>query len=186
MMLIRIVFGRIQALKTPFNYHFKACSTAYQAVLSNIFQLIPVMCKSSSKLHQNIVQMSKSLMMLIRIVFGRIQALKILFNYHFKACSTAYQAVLSNIFQLIPVMCKGSSKLHQNIVQMRKSLMMLIRIVFGRIQALKIPFNYHFKACSTAYQAVLSNIFQLIPVIFKSSSKIRQNIVQPVKMSKGL
>ena len=186
MMFIRFVFSRIQALKILFNYHFNACSTAYQAVLSNIFQLIPVIFKSAPKLHQNIVQMSKSLMMLIRIVFGRIQALKIPFNYHFKACSTTYQAVLSNIFQLIPVIFKSAPKLHQNIVQMSKSLMMLIRIVFGRIQALKIPFNYHFKACSTTYQAVLSNIFQLIPVIFKSAPKLHQNIVQPVKTSKGL
>ena len=170
MMFIRFVFGRIQALKTPFNYHFKACSTAYQAVLSNIFQLIPVIFKSTPKLHQNIVQMSKSLMMLIRIVFGRIQALKIPFNYHFKACSIAYQAVLSNIFQLIPVIFKSAPKLHQNILQISKRLMIFIRYVFNRIQALKTPFNYHFKACLTAYQAVLSNIFQLIPVIFKSSS----------------
>ena len=186
MVFIRFVFGRIQALKTPFNYHFKACSTAYQAVLSNIFQLNPVIFNSAPKLHQNIVQMSKSLIMLIRIVFGRIQALKIPFNYHFKACSTTYQAVLSNTFQLIPVMCKSSSKLHQNIVQNLKkmSVILFIRFAFDRIQALKTPFNYHFNACSTAYQAVLSNIFQLIPVIFKSAPKLHQNIVQNIKKVK--
>ena len=125
MMFIRFVFGRIQALKTPFNYHFNACSTAYQAVLSNIFQLIPVIFKSAPKLHQNIVQMSKSLMMLIHILFGRIQALKTPFNYHFNACSTAYQAVLSNIFELIPVIFKSAPKLHQNIVQNLKKVKVL-------------------------------------------------------------
>ena len=177
-MFIRFVFGRIQALKFLFNYHFNACSTAYQAVLSNIFQLIPVIFKSAPKLHQNIVQtvkMSKIVMIFIRFVFGRIQALTIPFNYHFKACSTAYQAVLSNIFQLISMIFKSATKLHQNIVvqTVRKinSVMIFIRFVFVRIQALKIPFNYYFKSCSTAYQAVLSNIFQINPVIFKSAPK---------------
>ena len=126
-------------------------------------------------------------MMLIHIVFGRIQALKIPFNYHFNACSTAYQAVLSNIFQLIPVILKPHPNYPQNIVQtlkMSKSVINLNRILFGRIQALKTPFNYHFNACSTAYQAVLSNIFQLIPVIFKSAPKLHQNIVQNLKKVK--
>ena len=186
-MFIRFVFDRIQAQQTPFNYHFKACSTAYKGVLSNIFQLIPVIFKSAPKLHQNIVQtvkMSKSVLMLISCVFGRIQALKIPINYHFKACSTAYQAVRSNIFQLISMIFNSAPKLHQNIVQtvkMSNSVMMLISIVFGQIKALTIPFNYHFKACSTAYQAVLSNIFQLISMIFKSAPKLHQNIVQPVR-----
>ena len=184
MIFIRYVFNRIQALKTPFNYQFKACSTAYQAVLSNIFELIPVIFKSAPKLHQNIVQMSNGLMIFIRYVFNRIQALKTPFNYQFKACSTAYQAVLSNIFQLIPVIFKSAPKLHQNIVQMSKGLMIFIRYVFNRIQALKTPFNYQFKACSTAYQAVLSNIFELIPVIFKSAPKLHQNIVQNLKKVK--
>ena len=187
MIFIRFVVVRIQAIKILFNYHVNACSTAYQTVLSNIFQLIPVIFKSAPKLHQNIVQtvkMSKSVLMFISFVFGRIQALKISFNYHFKACSTAYQAVLSNIFQLIPVIFKSAPKLHQNIVRNvknTKSVMMFISFVFGRIQALTIPFNYHFKACSTAYQAVLSNIFQLISMIFKSAPKLHQNIVQPVR-----
>ena len=189
-MFICFVFGRIQALKFPFNYHFNACSTAYQAVFSNIFQLISMIFKSAPTLHQNIVQtvrMSKSVMILISFVSGRIQALKIPFNYHFKACSTAYQAVFSNIFQVIPVTYKSAPKLHQNIVQtvrMSKSVMILISFVSGRIQALTIPFNYHFKACSTAYQAVLSNIFQLIPVIFKIALKVHQTIVKNVKNRK--
>ena len=192
MIFIRFVFGRIQAQQIPFNYHFNACSTAYQTVLSNIFQLIPVIFKGAPKLHQNIVQtvkMSKSVLMLISCVFGRIQALKILFNYHFKACSTAYQAVLSNIFQLISMIFKSAPKLHQNIVQivkMSNSVMMLISFVFGQIKALKIPFNYHFKASSTTYQAVLSNIFQLISMIFKSAPKLHQNIAQTVKMSESV
>ena len=149
-MFIRFFFGRIQAIKILFNYHVNGCSTAYQTVLSNIFQLIPVIFKSAPKLHQNIVQtvkMSKSVMISIPFVFGRIQALKIPFNYHFKACSTVYQAVLSNIFQISPVIFKSAPKLHQNIVQISKSLMISIPFVFGRIQALTIPFNYHFKAC---------------------------------------
>ena len=181
-MFIRFVSGRIQALIIPINYHFKACSTAYQALLSNIFQLIPVIFKSSSKVIQINVQNVKdikSVMMFISFVFGRIQALKIPFNYHFKACSTAYQAVLSNIFQIIPVIFKSAPKEHQTMIKnfkKRKSMMIFIRVVFGRIQALKIPFNYHFKACSTAYQAVLSNIFQIIPVIFKSAPKEHQTM----------
>ena len=189
-MFICFVFGRIQVLKIPFNYHFNACSTAYQAVYSNIFQLISMIFKSAPKLHQNIVQtvrMSKSVMILISFVSGRIQALTIPFNYHFKACSTAYQAVFSNIFQVIPVTYKSAPKLHQNIVQivkMSKIVMMFISFVFGRIQALKISFNYHFKACSTAYQAVLSNIFQLIPMIFKIAPKVHQTIVKNVKNRK--
>ena len=191
-MLIRFVFDRIQAQQIPFNYHFKACSTAYKGVLSNIFQLISMIFKSAPKLHQNIVQTVRninSMIIFIRFVFGRIQAKQILFNYHFKACSTAYSAVLSNIFQLIPVIFKCSPKVHQTIVKhvkKSKSVIMFIHFVFGRIQALKIPFNYHFKSCSTAYQAVLSNIFQLIPVIFKSAPKLHQNIVQTVKMSKSV
>ena len=186
MIFITFVFGRIQAIKTPFNYPFKACSTAYQAVLTNIFQLIPVIFKSAPKLHQNIVQMSKSLMKSIPFVFGRIQALKIPFNYHFKACSTAYQAVRSNIFQLIPVIFKSAPEVHQTIVQMDKSVMMFISFVFERIQALKIPFNYHFKASSTAYQTALSNVFQISLVIFKSAPKVHQTIVKQVKKSKSV
>ena len=192
MMFITLVFGRIQALKIPFNYHFNACSTAYQPVLSNIFQLTLVIFKSAPKLHQNIVQtikQSKSVMMFIRFISGRNQALIILFNYHFKACSKAYQVVLSNIFQVIPVTYKSAPKLQQNIVQivkMSKIVMIFISFVFGRIQALKIPFNYHFKACSTAYQGVLSNIFQLISVIFHSAPKLHQNIVQNVKNTKSV
>ena len=189
---IRFVFGRIQAQQIPFNYHFNACSTAYQAVLSNIFQLIPVIFKSAPKLHQNIVQtvkMSKSVMMLISFVFGRIQALKIPFNYHFKASSTAYQGLLSNILQLISEIFHSAPKIHQNIVQnvkTSKSVMMFISFVFGRIQALKIPFNYHFKVCSTAYQTALSNVFQISLVIFKSAPKVHQTIVKQVKKSKSV
>ena len=191
-MFIRFVFDRIQAQQTPFNYHFKACSTAYKGVLSNIFQLISMIFKSAPKLHQNIVQTVRninSVIIFIRFVFGRIQAQQIPINYHFNACLTAYQAVLSNIFQLIPVIFKSAPKLHQNIVQtvkMSKSVLMLISCVFGRIQALKIPINYHFKACSTAYQAVRSNIFQLISMIFNSAPKLHQNIVQTVKMSNSV
>ena len=186
-MFIRFVFGRIQALKVPFNYHFKACSTAYQAVLSNIFYLIFVIFNSAPKVRQNIVQISKRITMFIRFVFGRIQALKIPFNYHFKASSTAYQAVFSNIFYLISVIFNSAPKVYQCIVQICKSFMIFFfRFVFGRIQALKNPFNYHFKAFSTAYQAVLSNIFYLISVIFNSTPKVRQNIVQNIKMSKSV
>ena len=189
MMFISFVFCRNQALKIPFNYHFKACSTAYQAVLSNIFQVIPVTYKSAPKLHQNIVQivkMSKIVMIFISFVFGRIQALKIPFNYHFKACSTAYWAVLTNIFQLIPVIFKSAPKPHKNIVKLSKAVMISITFVFGRIQALKIPFNYHFNACSTGYQAVLSNIFQIIPVIFKSAPKVHQTMVKNIKKRKSM
>ena len=128
-MFISFVFGRIQALKIPFNYHFKACSKAYQSVLTNIFQLIPMIFKSALKLHKNIVKLSKSVMISITFVFGRIQALKIPFNYHFKACSTAYQAVLTNIFQLISMIFKSAPKLYQNIVQMSKSVMISIPFV---------------------------------------------------------
>ena len=145
-MIIRFVFGRIQKIKTPFNYHFKAYSTAYSAVLSNRFYLIFVILNSTPKVRQNIVQISKRITMFIRFVFGRIQALKIPFNYHFKACSTAYQAVLSNIFYLISVIFNSAPKVRQDIVQISKRITMFIRFVFGRIQALKIPFNYHFKA----------------------------------------
>ena len=183
----RFVFGRIQALKNPFNYHFKACSTAYQAVLSNIFYLISVIFNSALKVRQNIVQnikMSKSVTMIIRFVFGRIQTIP--FNYHFKASSTAYQAVLSNIFYLIFVIFNRAPKVRQNIVLISKRITMFIRFVFGRIKALKIPFNYHFKACSTAYQAVLSNTFYLFSVIFKSTPKQRQNIVQNITMRKSV
>ena len=136
-MFICFVFGRIQAIKFPFNYHFNACSTAYQAVFSNIFQLISMIFKSAPKLHQNIVQtvkMSKSVMILISFVSGRIQALKIPFNYHFKASSTAYQAVHSNMFYLISMIFKSAPKLHQNIVQNvknTKSVVMFIRLVFS-------------------------------------------------------
>ena len=180
-LFFRFVFGRIQALKTPFNYYFKAYSTAYQVVLSNTFYLISVIFNSTPKQRQNIVQnikMSKSVTMFIRFVFGRIQALKMPFNYHFKASSIAYQAVLSNIFYLISVIFNSAPKEHKYIVQVSKSVTMFIRFVFGRTQALKNPFNYHFKACSTAYQAVLSNIFYLISVIFNSAPKVRQNIIQ--------
>ena len=171
-LFFRFVFGRIQALKIPFNYHFKASSTAYQAVLSNIFYLIFVIFNSAPKVRQNIVQISKRITMFIRFVFGRIQALKNPLNYHFKACSTAYQAVLSNIFYLISVIFNSALKVRQNIVQnikMSKSVTMIIRFVFGRIQT--IPFNYHFKASSTAYQAVFSNIFYLISVILTTPPK---------------
>ena len=186
-MSIRFVFGRIQALKIPFNYHFKACLTAYQAVLSNIFYLIFVIFNSAPKVRQNIVQISKRITMFIRFVFGRIQALKTPFNYHFKACSTAYQAVLLNIFYLISVIFNSAPKVHQYIVQICKSVMIFfVRYVFGRTQALKIPFNYHFKACSTAYYAVFSHSFYLISVIFKRAPKVHQNIVQNIKMNKSV
>ena len=188
-MFIRFVFGRIQALKVPFNYHFKACSTAYQAVFSNIFYLIFVIFNSAPKVRQNIVQnikMSKKVTMSIRFVFGRIQALQIPFKYHFKACLTEYQAVLSNSFYLISVIFNSAPKVRQNIVQISKRNTMFIRFVFGRIQALKNPFNYHFKACSTAYQAVFSHSFYLISVIFKRAPKVHQNIVQNIKMSKSV
>ena len=133
-MSIRFVFGRIQALKIPFNYHFKAYSTAYQAVLSNTFYLISVIFNCTPKQRQNIVQnikMSKSVTMFIRFVFGRIQALKIPFNYHFKACSTAYQAVLSNTFYLISVIFNSAPKEHQYIVQIRNSLMIYFFALFS-------------------------------------------------------
>ena len=133
-MFIRFVFGRIQALKNPFNYHFNAYSTAYQAVLSNIFYLISVIFNSAPKVHQNIVQnikMSKSVTMFIRFIFGRTQALKVPFNYHFKAYSTAYQAVLSNIFYLISVIFNSAPKVYQYIDQISNSVMIYFFAMFS-------------------------------------------------------
>ena len=49
----------------------------------------------------------------------------------------------------------------------------------------KIPFNHHFKALLKTYKDVVSKPFYLVPVNFKSSPKINQN-VENVKVSKSV
>ena len=98
--IIGLVFGRIQALKKLINYQFIAWLSAYKDVLSNILYLKPVIFKIFSKVRQNIVENVKIIEcvpLIIRLVFGRIQALKNLINYQYIALLSAYKDVLSNI-----------------------------------------------------------------------------------------
>ena len=191
-LIIRLVFGRIQALKNLINYQFIAWLSAYKDdVLSNILQLKPVIFKSFSKVSLNIVEsvyISKIVILIIRLVFGRIQALKNLINYQFIAWLSAYKDdVLSNILQLMPVTFKIFSNVGLNIVENMKIIdcvLLIIRLVFGRIQALKNLINYQFIAWLSAYKDVLPNILQLKRVIFKSASKVSLNIVKRVNISK--
>ena len=185
---MRLVFGRIQALKNLINYQFIAWLSAYKDVLSNILQLKPVVFNSASKVSLNIVEsvyISKIVILIIRLVFGRIQALKNLINYQFIAWLSAYKDELSNILQLKPVIFKIFSKVSLNIVKNVKIIeyvLLIMRLVFGRIQALKNLINYQFIAWLSAYKDVLSNILQLQPVILKIFSKVRLNIVENVKI----
>ena len=188
--IIRLVFGRIQALRNLINYQFIAWLSAYKDVLSNILQLKLVAYNSASKVSLNIVEsvnVSKIVILIIRLVFGRIQALKNLINYQFIAWLSAYKDVLSNILQLTPVIFKIFSKVRLNTVQNVKIIdfvLLIIRLVFGRIQALKNLINYQFIAWLSAYKDVLSNIFQLKPVISDSSSNVSLIIVESVNISK--
>ena len=189
LIIIRLVFGRIQALKNLINYQFIAWLSAYKDVLSNILQLKPVIFKSFSKVSLNIVEsvyISKIVILIIRLVFGRIQALKNLINYQFIAWLSAYKDdVLSNILQLKPVIFKIFSNVGLNIVENMKNIdcvLLIIRLVFGRIQALKNLINYQFIAWLSAYKDVLSNILQLEPVIFEIFSNIGLNIVENMKI----
>ena len=190
LLIIRLVFGRIQALKNLINYQFIAWLLAYKDVLSNILQLKPVIFKSFSKVSLNIVEsvyISKIVILIIRLVFGRIQALKNLINYQFIAWLSAYKEVLSNILKLKPVVFNSASKVSLNIVEsvnISKKEILIIRLVFGRIQALKNLINYQFIAWLSAYKDVLSNILQLKPVIFKSFSKVSLNILESVYICK--
>ena len=189
-LIIRLVFGRIQALKNLINYQFIAWLSAYKDVLSNILKLKPVISDSSSKIGIIIVEsvnISKIVILIIRLVFGRIQALKNLINYQFIAWLSAYKDVLSNILKLKPVISDSSSKIGIIIVEsvnICKIVILIIRLVFGRIQALKNLINYQFIAWLSAYKDVLSNILQLKPVISDSSSKIGIIIVESVNISK--
>ena len=100
LLIIRLVFGRIQALKNLISYQFIAWLSAYKEVLSNILKLKPVVFNSASKVSLNIVEsvnISKKEILIIRLVFGRIKALKNLINYQFIAWLSAYKDVLSNI-----------------------------------------------------------------------------------------
>ena len=186
--IIRLVFGRIQALKHLINYQFIAWLSAYKDVLSNILQLKPVVFNSAYKVSLNTVENMKIIdcvLKIIRLVFGRIQALKNLINYQFIAWLSAYKDVLSNILQLKPVVFNSAYKVSLNTVENMKIIdcvLKIIRLVFGRIQALKSLINQQFIAWLSAYKDVLSNILQLKPVIFKSFSKVRLNIVENVKI----
>ena len=173
--IIRLVFGRIQTLKNLINYQFIAWLSAYKVVLSNILQLKPVIFKIISKVRLNIVENVKIIecvLFIIHLFFGRIQALKNLINYQFIAWLSAYKDMLSNIIQLKPVISDSASKVRLIIVEsvnIIKIEILIIRLVFGRIQALKNLINYQFIAWLSAYKDVLSNILQLKPVIFKFS-----------------
>ena len=133
-------------------------------MLSNIFKLKPVIFNSASKVGLNIVEsdnISKIVILIIRLVFGRIQAVKILINYQFIALLSAYKDVLSNILYLKTVIFKIFSKVRQNIVENVKIIEcvpLIIPLVFGRIQALKNLINYQYIALLSAYKDVLSNI----------------------------
>ena len=188
LLIICLVFGRIQALKHLINYQFIAWLSAYKDVLSNILQLKPVISDSSSKVSLNIVENLKIIecvLLIIRLVFGRIQALKHLINYQFIAWLSSYKDVISNILKLKPFVFNSASKVSLNIVQsfnISKIVILIIRLVFGRIQALKNLINYQFIAWLSAYKDVLSNIFKLKPVIFEIFSKVGLNIVKNVKL----
>ena len=186
--IIRLVFGRIQALKNLINYEFIAWLSAYKDVLSNILQLKPVVFNSAFKVSLNTVENMKIIdcvLKIIRLVFGRIQALKNLINQQFIAWLSAYKDVLSNILQLKPVIFKSFSKVRLNIVENVKIIecvLLIIRHVFCRIQALKNLINYQLIAWLSAYKDVLSNILQLKSVIFKIFSKVPLNIVDCMKI----
>ena len=163
-MIIRLVFGRIQALKNLINYQFIAWLSAYKDVLSNILKLKPVISDSASKVRLIIVEsvnIIKIEILIIRLVFGRIQELKNLINYQFIAWLSAYKDVLLNVLWLKPVISDSSSKVNLIIVEsvnIIKIEILIIRLVFGRIQALKNLINYQFIAWLSAYKDVLSNI----------------------------
>ena len=53
---------------------------------------------------------------------------------------------------------KSKPKFRRN-VKIIECVILIIRLVFGRIQALKHRINYQFKAWLSAYKDVLSNIF---------------------------
>ena len=152
LLIIRLVFGRIQALKNLINYQFIAWLSAYKDVLSNILQLKPVIFKIFSKVRLNIVENVKIIdcvLLIIRLVFGRIQALKNLINYQFIAWLSAYKDVLLNVLWLKPVISDSSSKVSLIIVEsvnIIKIEILIIRLVFGRLQALKNLINYQFIA----------------------------------------
>ena len=123
--------------------------------------------------------------MIIRLNFGRIQALKNLINYQFIAWLSAYKDVLSNILQLKPVIFNSAYKVSLNTVENMKIIdcvLKIIRLVFGRIQALKNLINYQFIAWLSAYKDVPSDILQLKSVIFKIFSKVPLNIVENEKL----
>ena len=189
-LIIRLVSDRIQALKNLINYQFIAWLSAYKDVLSNILQLKPVIFKIFSKVRLNIVENVKIIdcvLLIIRLVFGRIQALKNLINYQFIAWLSAFKDVLLNVLWLKPVISDSSSKVSLIIVEsvnIIKIEILIIRLVFGRIQALKNLINYQFIAWLSAYKDVLSNILQLKPVISDSASKVSLNIVESVNISK--
>ena len=89
-----------EALKNLINYQFIAWLSAYKDVLLNVLWLKPVISDSSSKVNIIIVEsvnIIKIEILIIRFVFGRIQALKNLINYQFIAWLSAYKDVLSNI-----------------------------------------------------------------------------------------
>ena len=190
LIIIRLVFGRIQALKNLINYQFIAWLSAYKDVLLNVLWLKPVISDSASKVSLIIVEsvnIIKIEILIIRLVFGRIQALKNLINYQFIAWLSAYKDVLSNILQLKPVIFKIFSKVRLNIVENVKIIdcvLLIIRLVFGRIQALKNLINYQFIAWLSAYKDVLLNVLWLKPVISDSSSKVSLIIVESVNIIK--
>ena len=127
-------------IKNLINHQFIALLSAYKDVISNILQLKPVIFNSISKVSLNIVEnvnISKIVILIIRLVFGRIQALKNLINYQFIACLSAYKAVFSNILQLKPVIFKILTKVGLNIVENVKIIqcvILFICLIFGRIQ----------------------------------------------------
>ena len=189
-LIVRLVFGRIQALRHLINYQFIAWLSAYKDMLSNILQPKLVISDSSSKVSLTIVEsvnISKIEILIIRLVFGRIQALKNLINYQFIAWLSAYKDVLSNILQPKPVISDCYSKVSPIIVESvntSKIEILIIRLVFGRIQALKNLINYQFIAWLSAYKDVLSNILQPKPVISDCYSKVSPIIVESVNTSK--
>ena len=146
-------------------------------MLSNILQLKPVISDRSSKVSLIIVEsvnISKKKILIICLVFCRIQALKNLINYQFIAWLSAYKDVLSNILQLKSVVFNSASKVSLNIVEsvnISKIVILIIRLVFGQIQALKNLIKYQFIAWLSAYKDMLSNILQLKLSFLKFSPK---------------
>ena len=146
--------------------------------------------KMFSKVRLNIVENVKIIewvLFIIHLVFGRIQAVKHLIKYQFIAWLSAYKDVLLNFLWLKPVISDSSSKVSLIIVEsvnISKVVILIIRLVFGRIQALKNLINYQFIAWLSAYKDVLSNILKLKPVVFNSASKVSLNIVESINISK--